>query len=253
MTSTVQLERDGRVATLTLDRPPLNILDLATIAELGERIRTLASDPPQLLWLRGRGKAFSVGVSVQDHTPDKVDAMLSGLHGAILSLMALPAISIAVVEGHCLGGGLELAAACDMVLASDAATFGQPEIQLGCFPPVAAALFPSRLGSGRTFELLLSGRTLDAAEAERLGLVTWRVPAGEIAARMGELAELVLSKSAAVTPLLKRAVQAGSGVSAAGALAETERIYLEELTRTEDMNEGVAAFLDKRPPVWKHR
>lgn len=253
MSPTVVLERAGRGATLTLDRPPLNILDLATIAELAECVESLAADPPQLVWLRARGKAFSAGVAVEDHTEEKVGEMLSGLHGAILGLIELPTISIAAVAGHCLGGGMELAAACDMVLATDDSTFGQPEIHLGCFPPVAAALYPARFGSGRTFEVLLTGRTFDAEEAERLGFVTWRVPREELEAKVEELDERLLSTSAAVTPLLKRAVRTGGALPAAGALAETERIYLEDLTETEDMNEGVAAFLEKRPAVWKHR
>lgn len=253
MTVTVLLERDGRAATLTLDRPPLNILDLATIAELAGHMESLKESPPQVLWLRARGKAFSAGVAVEDHTEDKVGEMLSGLHGAILDLMSLPSICVAVVDGHCLGGGMELAAACDMVLATEGSTFGQPEIHLGCFPPVAAALYPARFGSGRTFELLLTGRTFDAEEAERLGFVTWRVARDELEAQVDELNERLLSTSAAVTPLLKRAVRIGGALPAAGALAESERIYLEELTETEDMNEGVAAFLEKRPPTWKHR
>jgi cyclohexa-1,5-dienecarbonyl-CoA hydratase len=253
MSSTVLLERNGRAATLTLDRPPLNILDLATIAELRSRVESLAADPPQLLWLRARGHAFSAGVAVEDHTEERIGEMLAGLHGAIRGLMDLPSICIAVVEGHCLGGGMELAAACDMVLAVEGSTFGQPEIHLGCFPPVAAALYPARFGSGRTFELLLTGRTFDAEEAERLGFVTWRIPSGELEGKLAELGERLLSTSAAVTPLLKRAVQAGGTLPATGALAETERLYLEELARTEDMNEGVAAFLEKRPPAWKHR
>ena len=253
MSSTVLLERDGRSATLTLDRPPLNILDLATVAELSTHVAALEADPPQLLWLRARGKAFSAGVAVEDHTGDKVGEMLAGLHGAIRALMELPSICVAVVSGHCLGGGMELAAACDMVLATDDATFGQPEIHLGCFPPVAAALYPARFGSGRTFELLLTGRTLDAEEAERLGFVTWRVAPEQLEAKIADLSRRLLATSAAVTPLLKRAVRTGGELPVAGALAETERIYLKELTETEDMNEGVAAFLEKRPAVWKHR
>jgi cyclohexa-1,5-dienecarbonyl-CoA hydratase len=252
MSSTVRLERDGRVATITLDRPPLNILDLAMIAELSKQLESLGDDPPQLIWLRGSSTAFSAGVAVQDHTEEKVPVMLRGLRACIMSLMALPSISVAVVEGHCLGGGMELAAACDLILARDGSSFGQPEIELGCFPPVAAALFPTRLGAGQTLELLLSGRTIDAAEARRLGFVTWRVPPADVELEMERVAELILSKSAAVTPLLKRAVQTGSGLPIA-ALGETERIYLEELTKTEDMQEGLDAFLEKRPPVWKHR
>ncbi len=248
----VHLERNDRVATLTLDRPPLNILDLAMIAELYERIEELSEDPPQLLWVRGSERAFSAGVSIQDHTADKVEHMLQGLHASVLNLMALPTISIAVVEGHCLGGGMELAASCEMILATDDATFGQPEIELGCFPPVAAVLLPMRLGTGRTYDLLLSGRTIDADEASRIGFATWQVAANELDAKIEQTAEGILSKSAAVTPLLKKAVQTGTGMPVIE-LAETERIYIEELTKTEDMNEGVAAYLEKRPPVWKHR
>ena len=250
--TTVRLERSGREATITLDQPPLNILDLAMVDELSQRIGELANDPPQLLWLRGGERAFSAGVAIQDHTKDRVEAMLGGLHSCVLSLMALPSISIAVVEGHCLGGGMELAAACEMVLATDEATFGQPEIELGCFPPVAAVLLPMRLGTGRTYELLLSGRTLDASEAARIGFVTWRVSPGDLESEIERIGETILSKSAAVTPLLKKAVQTGTGMPVLE-LAETERIYLEELTQTEDMNEGVAAFLEKRAPAWEHR
>ena len=252
MSAAVRLSRDGRQATLTLDRPPLNILDLATVAELSERLAELREDPPQLLWLRGGEHAFSAGVSIQDHAPDKIEAMLSGLHAVILELMQLPSISIAVIRGHCLGGGMELAAGCDLILAAEESTFGQPEIELGCFPPVAAALYPRRLGSGRTLELLLTGRTISAAEAEEMGFVTWLAPAAELGTEMERIAQRFLAKSAAVTRLLKRAVRVGCD-DVATALAETERIYLDELSQTEDMAEGVAAFLDKRPPVWKHQ
>lgn len=254
MSENVRLVRDGREATLTLDRPPLNILDLATLAELGRRLEELAAEPPQLLWLRGAGgRAFSAGVAVEDHTADKIQAMLDGLHGAIRTLGRLPSIAIAVVEGHCLGGGMELALGCDLLLASDDSRFGQPEIGLGCFPPAAAALYPARLGSARTLELLLSGRTLDCREAEVLGLVTWRAAPSELEAKLAELRAMILGRSAAVTPLLKRAVRAGSEAAERAAMAASERIYVEELAATEDMHEGLAAFLDKRPPVWKHR
>lgn len=179
--------------------------------------------------------------------------MLAGFHGAIRRLRKLPATTLAAVDGACLGGGMELALVCDLVLATDRARFGQPEIRLGCYPPVAAALYPSRLGHGRTMELLLTGRPLDAEEAERLGLVTWRVAHDQLDARLGELADELTRPSAAVTRLTKRAVLAGGEHPFEAALAIAERLYLDELAETDDMREGIAAFLEKRSPVWRHR
>jgi cyclohexa-1,5-dienecarbonyl-CoA hydratase len=238
-----------------LNRPPLNILDLATLARLNERIAGLAVDPGlQVVVLRGAGeRAFSAGVSVQDHTPDKVREMLDGLHGAIRGLRDLPAVAVAAVQGHCLGGGMELALGCDLVLATDDARFGQPEIELGCYPPAAAALYPRLLGTARTLELLLSGRTLSCEEAERLGLVTWRVEAGGLDLGIARVLADLTAKSAAVTRLTKRAVSAGRDLPFDAAIEETEQIYLQDLCSTADMEEGLTAFLEKRKPVWQHR
>lgn len=250
---TVQVSRDGRAATVTLNRPPLNILDIPTIARLGEVISELAADPDlQVVFLRGAGdRAFSAGVSIEDHTADEVGPMLESLHGTIRRLRALDAVTVAAVHGHCLGGGMELALSCDLVIAREDARFGQPEIDLGCYPPVAAALYPSLIGSGRTLDLVVTGRILTCEEAERMGLVTRRVD--DLDRGIARFAEEIGGKSAAVTRLAKKAVRAGRDRAFADALAETERVYAEELCRTEDMEEGVAAFLEKRQPVWKHR
>ncbi len=253
---TVRIERSAgaRVATIVLDRPPLNILDLETIERLDAALASLADPDLQLVLVRGAGaRAFSAGVAVQDHTADRIAAMLAGLHGAVRRLDALPAVTIAAIHGHCLGGGMELALACDLVLAADDARFGQPEIELGCFPPVAAALYPRRLGAARTLELLLTGRTLSAAEAEALGLVAWRCAAGDLDAGIARVTAELTAKSAVVMQLTKRAVRAGRDLGFPASLAETERIYLDELAGTADMEEGLAAFLAKRPPVWRHR
>ncbi|MDX1501645.1 MAG: enoyl-CoA hydratase-related protein [Thermoanaerobaculia bacterium] len=254
MSGAVRLEREGRLVRLTLDSPPLNILDLGLLAELERAVASLEDDPePHLVVVAGAGeKAFSAGVAVEDHTPQRVPEMLSRFHGALRRLSALPAISLAAVRGHCLGGGMELAAACDLVLADEGATFGQPEIELGCYPPYAAALYPARLGRGRTLELLLTGRRLTAAEAERLGFVHLRAPAGRFEEELERVTARLLGFSAPVARLLKRAVEAGATRPFEEALAESERLYLEELTRTHDMSEGAAAFLEKRTPRWRH-
>lgn len=253
--SPIHLHREPRIATITISRPPLNILDIPTIDRLGEVIEDLATDPELLvIILRGAGeRAFSAGVAVQDHTPDRVGPMLDSLHGTIRRLRDLDAVTIAAVHGHCLGGGMELAMACDLVIASDEARFAVPEIELGCFPPVATALFPSRIGPGLALDLALTGRTLTAEEAERLGLVTRRIAAGGLDALVKEIAERIATRSAPVVRLTKKAVRAGRDLPFPKALAETERIYKEELLPLEDVEEGAAAFLEKRRPAWKHR
>jgi cyclohexa-1,5-dienecarbonyl-CoA hydratase len=255
MTDAVRVTRDGRVATLTLAKPPLNILDLDLLAELDARLAELAAiDDLQILMVRGDGeKAFSAGVSIRDHTADKLERMLAGFHGALQRLRALDAFTIALVHGHCLGGGMELACACDLVLATESAHFGQPEIQLGCFPPFAAALLPRRIGFGATLELLLTGRTIDAAEAARLGLVHDVVPPSALDAHARRLIETITAQSAVATRLAKRAVRAGDELPLAAAIGTAERLYLRELAASADMTEGIEAFLAKRPPRWRHR
>lgn len=255
MTSAIRVQREGRVATLTVDRPPLNILDMEALAALGGAVSGLREETElQLVVVRGAGaKAFCAGVSVQDHTPDKVPEMLSRFHGALNAVRGLPALTLAAVHGHCLGGGMELALACDLVLATEDARFGQPEVELGCFPPYGAALYPAALGTARTLDLLATGRVVNGPEAEHLGLVTYLAPAGGLEERLAEVQGWITGKSAAVLRLTKRAVRAGAAAPFTDALAEAERLYLEELARTEDMEEGLTAFMEKRRPEWKHR
>jgi cyclohexa-1,5-dienecarbonyl-CoA hydratase len=200
MADTVRLHREGRVATLTIDRPPLNILDIPTIDHLGAQLAEAAADPGILvIVLRGAGeRGFSAGVAVQDHTPDRVGPMLDSLHATIRRLRDLDLITIAAVHGHCLGGGMELAMACDLVIASGDARFAQPEIELGCFPPVATALLPQRIGAGLTLDLALTGRMLTATEAERLGLVTRCVSVGGLDEAVRDVAQDLQGRAAAL-------------------------------------------------------
>jgi cyclohexa-1,5-dienecarbonyl-CoA hydratase len=250
----IHLEFRQRAAFLTLDRPPLNILDIPTLRELdGALQQVVARQDLAVLVLRGAAHVFSAGAAVEDHVPERVAAMLDALHGAIRTLRSLPTISCAAVAGHCLGGGMELAISCDFVVASDDARFGQPEIALGCFPPVAAALYPRLLGPGRALDLLTTGRTLSAAELEPLGLLTRRAATGELDQAVETLVAALTRQSTAVLRLIKETVRTTSEQPFSVALAQTERIYLEQLCRTADMEEGIAAFLAKRPPRWQHR
>lgn len=250
---TILLQRDERTATVTLNRPPLNILDIPTIGRLGEVVAGLASDPGlQVIFLRGSGgRAFSAGVAIQDHTPDRVVPMLDSLHATIRRLRGLDAVTVAAVQGHCLGGGMELAMSCDLVIATADARFAQPEIEVGCYPPVASALLPQRIGAGLALDLALTGRSLTCEEAERIGLVTRRV--SSLDEGIETLRAQITSKSLPVTRLAKKAIRAGRDLPFPDALAETERIYKEELLPLEDLAEGAAAFLEKRRAIWRHR
>jgi cyclohexa-1,5-dienecarbonyl-CoA hydratase len=252
---TISYARDGRTGTLTLNRPQLNVLDVAALAALRDAVGELELDRElAVVFVRGAGgRAFSAGTAIQDHTPDRVPAMLAALRETVVALRALPAITVAAVGGHCLGGGMELAMACDLVIATEDSRFGQPEIDLGCFPPVAAALYPARLGPGRTLELLAGGQPITAGRAAELGLVQRLLPAGRLDDGCARLAAELEGKSAPVLRLIKRAVAAGRDLPSAEALAAAERLYLDGLTEVADMREGVAAYLEKRRPEWRHR
>ncbi|MCH9652083.1 MAG: enoyl-CoA hydratase/isomerase family protein [Deltaproteobacteria bacterium] len=251
----VRLTRSGRTATLTLDRPPLNILDIPMLEELATQLEGLRQDPSlHILILEGAGtRAFSAGVAIEDHVPEKLQAMLETFHRALRTLRELPAISLAVVQGHCLGGGMELATCCDLLLASEDAGFGLPEVELGCFPPAAAALYPRRLGVGRSLDLLLTGRRLGGREAHELGLATWIAASEDLQERRRTLLANLNTRSAAVARLIKEAVRQGEQLPFDEALRANEDIYLEKLASTADMQEGLDAFEQRRPAEWKHR
>ena len=166
-----------------IDRPPVNVLDIATLDALNAALAEAASDRGlKVLVLSGAGRAFCAGVDVADHTEERVESMLQAFHGRMGRIMALEAPVIALVHGAALGGGCELALACDFVLASDDLKLGQPEIQLAVFPPVAAALLPRLIGRQNALDLVLTGRTISGEEAQRLGLVSHAWPADEFAA-----------------------------------------------------------------------
>jgi len=244
---------DGAVARIVLDRPPLNILDLPMIQELSRTLESLSRETAlRALVLSGEGKAFSAGVSVQDHLPEKARKMLAAFHGIFRRLHRFPCPTLAVVHGPALGGGCELACFADVVVASEAATFGLPEIKLGVFPPVAAAHFPRRIGAARTLQLILAGGTLNASEALRIGLVDEVVPPDALAGAAESAVGRWREKSAPALRLARRAVQS-AGTDFETALDRAERLFLDELMRTADAAEGLRAFLEKRPPSWSHR
>ena len=250
----IRSQVEGGVARITLARPPLNILTIEMMAELNGALARLPARPDlRAVVLAAEGKAFSAGVAVEDHQGDRVKPMLETFHQIFRHLHALDCPTVAAVQGAALGGGAELATFCDVVIAAENATLGQPEIKVGVFPPIAALHYPTRVGEARARELLLSGRVLPARDAERLGLVDRMVPADELQDAVAAAVAEFTDKSAVVLRLTKRALRLGRDDAFESALGRLEALYLEELMATEDAAEGLRAFVEKRPPVWTNR
>ncbi len=250
----IRFELAADVARVTLARPPLNILTIATMEAINAALEEVRRRPTvRALVLAAEGRAFSAGVAIEDHIGDRVKPMLSAFHQIFRHLHALDCPTVAVVQGPALGGGAELATFCDLVIASETATLGQPEIKVGVFPPIAALHYPSRVGPARALQLLLSGQVVSAREAERIGLVDRVVPPGELEGAVVAALEEFTGKSAVVLRLTKQAVRQARSDGFEAALARLEALYADELMRTEDAAEGLRAFVEKRPPVWKHR
>jgi cyclohexa-1,5-dienecarbonyl-CoA hydratase len=198
-------------------------------------------------------RAFSAGVAIEDHVQDTIFQMLDTFHSIFRALEQLSKPAIAVVDGAALGGGCELVAACDVVIASDRSRFGQPEIKLGVFPPVAAVLLPTVIGEKRARELILTGEIIDSVEAGRLGLCNHVVPSAHLEPKLLEVLAKLRELSGTSLSFARQSLDLGRGRTIDAALTEQENVYLQELMKTEDANEGVKAFLEKRKPVWRHR
>jgi cyclohexa-1,5-dienecarbonyl-CoA hydratase len=198
----------------------------------------------------GDAHAFSAGVDVKAHVPDQVSEMLTSFHAVIRAIVASRKITIAVVQGTCLGGGAELAAVCDIVYTSRDAVWGFPEIKLGCYPPVAAVALPALVGQKRASELMLTGRQISGDEAVAIGLVNRSASGDELAAVVQQTLSELEALSPAALAHAKKSMYSWDAIHFDKGLARAEKIYLEELINTEDAREGVAAFLEKRSPKW---
>ncbi|HSG06896.1 MAG TPA: enoyl-CoA hydratase-related protein [Longimicrobiales bacterium] len=248
----LRLEREGSLRRLILDRPPLNVLDIPMLRELDQAAAQVQADPAAaVLVVTGAGKAFCAGVDVADHTEDRVGEMIEVFHAALKRLLSLELPVVAVLNGAALGGGLEVALACDIVLAREGAKLGQPEIQLGVFPPFAAVVLPRLIGRARAMDLCLTGRTLTAEEGQALGVVQHVFPKDSFADDTNRYVAALAALSPPVLRLTKRAVAEGGVAPLGEALDAVEHMYLDDLMKLEDAREGLAAFLEKRPPVWK--
>ena len=247
---TIRLRLDHRTAWVTLDRPPLNILDISTMQALDAALERAIPRCDFVIFQGAGPKAFSAGAEVGDHTPQRVKKMLSAFHAVFRRLAAADCLTIAAVHGHCLGGGMELATFCDFVLAAESAQFAQPEIKLGCFPPVAMVTLPHLIGMRSAAHLILTGDQIGAGEACRLGLVTRVVPDAELPAAVDKLLEKLRKLSPAVLKLTRRSLWRIHSADFAKQLKTAERVYLSMLIKSPDAREGIAAFLERRAAVW---
>lgn len=251
----VRLEMtDGdRVARIFLAAPKANVLDKVMVSEL-DRVFAMMTARRDLcaVVLSAEGPHFSFGASVQEHLPGEVAGMLSGFHNLVRRIVDTPAPTIAAVRGQCLGGGFELALACDLIMAEETAQLGVPEIKLAVFPPVASVLLPVQIGTGPAAELVLTGNSWTAARAAAVGLVNRTVPANALDAQLDEwLRQDFLPQSPAALRHAAIAVRRRKKTVLQEELHIVERFYLKKLMAEPDAEEGLRAFLEKRPPGWR--
>jgi cyclohexa-1,5-dienecarbonyl-CoA hydratase len=240
------------IARIVLNNPPVNVIDIPMMDELAEALNEIETRPDiAILIISGFQRAFSAGVDVAAHTPDKVEQMLNKFHGVIRALVGSKKVSIAAVHGICLGGGAELAMVCDLAYTSELATWGFPEIKLGCYPPVAVTALAALVGQKHAADLVLTGRSITGREAASIGLANSVMPEVDLEHVVQDAVQHLSQLSPAVLAITKKAIYAWDAIHFDKGLARAEKIYLEDLMRTEDSQEGIHAFLEKRSPVWK--
>jgi cyclohexa-1,5-dienecarbonyl-CoA hydratase len=245
-----RISADGAVHTITIDKPPGNVVDIALCLQLLDAIRSGAgASDGKVLVLRGAGRHFSFGASVEEHLPDKAPEMLAALGAVIRDLVGFPYPTLVGVQGSCLGGGLELALACGIVIADEDAKLACPEIQLGVLPPAATALLTGRVAE----DLLLTGRTFTVEEARSAGIVNVVADHGDLDGVIDEYVQHhFVPRSALSLRMATKAIREPKREAFEKRLDDAERVYLDELLVTHDGVEGIRAFMEKRPPEWKN-
>ncbi len=252
--SRLSIDLQPPVARITLRHPPLNVIDIPMMEELGEALKDIEGRAElSVILLAGSQDNFSAGVDVAAHAPDQIHEMLTKFHGVIRALIGSVKVSIALVQGNCLGGGAELAAVCDLVYTSESAVWGFPEIKLGCYPPVAATMLAALVGQKHAAELILTGRNISGREAANIGLANRVVPDAEVESAVQESVDRLVKLSPLALAMAKKAIYVWDAMHFHKGLARAEQIYLDELMNTEDAREGIAAFLEKREPIWKSK
>lgn len=250
----VAYEAKEGVAYLTLDAPPLNILSAGMMDQMGEALdRAAADESLKAVAVRAHGKAFSAGADVGEHRPEQAEAMIAAFSRMFEKFGALELPVVMAVDGAALGAGFELVMMADVLLASERASFGQPEIRLGFFAPVGVAWLPRLVGHTAAMEITCSGRSYDAQRMKEWGLVSRVVSAEQLDQALEETLKDFRRASAAVMRMNVRLVKGLQDKPFETARREAEKVFLEELMATEDVREGIASFFEKRRPAWKNR
>ncbi len=250
----IQVEKSNDIGKITFNNGEWNILNIAMMKQINETLESFINDQSLKAVVIGHnGRSFSAGVDVGEHMGDLAPKMLKEFHGMFKKLNRLDCTTIASVKGAALGGGCEVAVFCDIVLASEKAKFGQPEIKVGVFPPVSVLIFPYLTGRKKAYELLLQGETISASEAHRVGLVNHVFPVESYEQEFSEFLERFNNLSTVVLQHTKKAIRLGMVDDFDSQIDKVEEYYLNELMRTHDANEGLQAFVEKRPPEWQNR
>ncbi len=243
---------DG-VATLTLDRPPLNLLNIEAIEQVNEVLLELRNHQEiKVLVVRGAGKAFSSGLDIADHTRDKVARLLQVFHRTFETIRLLDVIAVAAVDGIAFGAGFQLAIGCNLIVAAQSARFALPEITVGTFPAMACVVLPRAGPRRKAMEWVLTGDEIPAQDLHQYGLVNRVFPDAEFEEGLASFVAKLTSKSGPVLQLAKRAQTESYYATYEEALYKVENLYLRELMPLSDVHEGTAAFLEKREPLWRN-
>jgi len=250
----IRIESSGGVARITLARPKHNVLNIEMMQELIAELEKLQADRElKCVIIGGEGPSWCAGVEVGDHKPDQVDAMIATFDRMLELIEGQEVPTIACVHGACLGGGMEAAIACDVIVAGKSAVFGQPEIKLGFFPPYAAIRLPHLVGPGKAIEICTTGKRYTAEDAKDMGFITHCVEDGRLAEAVEALVKEIQYSSPLIIRLNKRAVKQHVGLAFPAALKGVSDLFLNTLMKTGDTLEGISSFEEKRKPVWRNK
>lgn len=252
MTNFIKIVKTSNIATITLDKPPLNILNTEDLMFLSQNLISLSKDKNlKIIIFRSEGKVFSAGIDITDHSLEKTNQMLKNFHDLFLIMNNLEIPTLSVITGGCYGGGAEIALFCDFVIASENAHFTHSEIKIGCFPPISLVLLPYLVSNKKALEIILTGNKITAKTALDIGLVNYLSGEKFIEREVNSFVEKITKNSRSVNSLTLKAFKTINTPDLKNKLNQAEKIYLDELLKLEDYKEGIESFINKKNPEWK--